>query len=360
MRSIIRQILLWSAVSLVLPGCEEKLDLATLPQPVESTIDTSYVEVDPPFPGFPGAEDILIGRDQLLYVADTRANRVVMMNRGGQVLSTRDIMHPRSMSQDTRLDLLVGGEIVVASGDTAGAIFRLKLVSLSADSAHHLEVARMETVWVEIERPRRRFPGLTAFDDNTWLAVRTGPDNSSFIDPDARVLQFSAADRFITPVPSFYTRPGSGITDIYQPTAIASFPSSRDFILTQAVEAVAYGALWMRYEDVPEFQGWLPRFDPANPQDRSVDFIVPYRYLLPEAVAIDPGRRDVFVADAQLDSVFKFTSRGRFKSESFGSVRTAGVMRRPTGLAYFEKMLYVLDSETGNILRYRLSTDVPR
>jgi len=91
-----------------------------------------------------------------------------------------------------------------------------------------------------------------------------------------------------------------------------------------------------------------------------VDFIRPNRYLSPVAVAIDRARRDVFVADASLDSVFKFTSRGTFKAESFGRIRSGGVMRRPAGLAFFEKVLYVLDGESGQILRYRLSSDVPR
>jgi hypothetical protein len=35
-------------------------------------------------------------------------------------------------------------------------------------------------------------------------------------------------------------------------------------------------------------------------------------------------------------------------------------MVRPTGLAFFSTVLYVLDGETGQILRFRLSTDIPR
>ena len=229
-----------------------------------------------------------------------------------------------------------------------------------ADSAHRLEVAPIDTVWSEPARPERRFPGITVFGDNTYLVVRVGPDNSSFVDPDARVLLFDANDRFLTPVPAFNTRAGTGITDINKPTGIASFPGVKDFILTQSSEGVAYGAIWMRYEQSADFDGWLPRFDPANPEQRFVDFIRPNRYELAVSVAIDPARRDVFVADAELDSVVKFNSRGTFKSESFGAVRSAGLMRRPTGLAFFERVLYVLDAERGEILRFRLTTDVPR
>jgi hypothetical protein len=34
-------------------------------------------------------------------------------------------------------------------------------------------------------------------------------------------------------------------------------------------------------------------------------------------------------------------------------------MQRPGGLAFFDKVLYVLDREQGMVLRFRLSGDVP-
>ena len=250
--------------------------------------------------------------------------------------------------------------MLAPNGDTVGAIFRIHLVSASPDSAHRLDRARTDTVWRELAHPTRRFPGLTVLSDNTWLAARTGTDNSSFIDPDARVLLFDSRDAFITPLSAFATGAGSGIVNINFPTAIASFPNTRDFVLAQSSQGVAYGAIWMVYQSNSDFVGWLPRFDPANLLDRAVDFIRPNNYLSPQAVAIDPGRRDVFIADAGLDSVFKYTSRGVFKTESFGRVRSNGLLRRPTGLAFFSSVLYVLDGEEGIIFRFRLSTDVPR
>jgi len=351
---------LFTVVLFLLAGCQETLDLGTLPQQPEGAIDTSYVSLSPSFPGFVGAEDIHVGYDQLIYVADTRANRIVMMNRAGQFMSARTMLHPRAVAQDTRLDLLIGAEVVAVNNDTVAAIIRVHLVSSNPDSAHRLEVARLDTVWLERAKPARRFPGVAVFGDNQYLAVRTGPDNGSFIDPDARVLVFDSKDRFLTPLPALTTRSGSGISDINKPTSIASVPGVKDFVLGQSSEGVSYGALWMRYEKSSDFEGWLPKFDPANPVDRNVDFIRPNRYVLPEAVAVDRVRRDVFVADATLDSVFKFNSRGAFRQESFGFVRSGGVMRRPTGLAYFEKVLYVLDGYRGEILRYRLTSDVPR
>ena len=149
-------------------GCDSPMDIGTASQQPTSIIDTAYVAIDPPFGGFSQPEGMLLGRDQLLYVADTRANRIVMLNRAGGVLSIRTMLHPVSLSQDTRLDLLVGGELLAANGDTVGAIFRLHLVSASADSAHRLDKAPIDTVWRELAHPRRRIPGIAVLPDNSY------------------------------------------------------------------------------------------------------------------------------------------------------------------------------------------------
>jgi hypothetical protein len=338
-------------------ACQEKPPLVE-PLP-DVAVDTAYVQITPPFSGFTNPQDVIIGNDQLLYVADTygeESGRIVMLNRAGQVLSTRRMLRPVSIAQDSRLDLLVGGQIIAVNGDSVGALFRIHLRL----AEHHLEQARMDTVWRELARPARRFPGIAVFANNGYLVVRDGPDNSSVVDPDARVLEFDGNDRFVSPVPALATRGGgNSITDIFHPTAIVLFQGSRDFVLTQAMEQVAYGSIWMNYQSTSEFEGWLPRFDPARTQDRGIDFIRA-RYVRPEAVAIDRTRRDIFVADAALDSVFKFNSRGTFKVESFGRFKTGGALQRPTGLTYFERVLYVLDGERGELLRFRLTTDIIR
>lgn len=343
-------------------GCEKPFDLSTLPDPRSSVLigDTSYVELAPPIEGFNGPSGLVMGKDQLLYVADTRNNRIVMLNEAGQTMSQRTILQPIAIGMDFRLDLIIGCVILTPGGDSAGAVIRVRLTS----TGHNLATAPVDTIWKEVAKPRRRFVGILALPNNDILAVRRGPDNSSFVDPDGRVLRFSAArgdsvrSAFLTPLGDLTTRAGSGITDINYPTGIGGFPNTNDFVITQSSDGVAYGAVWMRYQSDANFEGWLPRYDPADPIDRSVDFVRPNRFAEARGVVIDPRRRDIFIVDAALDSVVKFDSRGRFRRESFGIDRTGGRMVRPVAAAFFDRTLYILDQSGGRILRFRLSTDL--
>ncbi len=317
------------------------------------TGDTTYLEITPPFTGFNGPTALIIGNDNLMYVADYRSNRIVMMNLAGTILGERDVLQPSAIAQDMRLDLLIGGVIVKANGDSVGAVFRVHLVQAS----HQFASARMDTIWKEDAHPQRRFVGIAAMPDNEFLLARTGPDNSSFIDPDTRIMRFSATNQYITPVTDFSTGTGTGITYINRLTGLGPFPNSHDIVVLQSAEGVAYGAIWMVYKNASDFEGWLPKFDPSDVTQASVDFVKPYRFVAPTGVAMDNKRLDVFIADPAQDSVFKFNSKGAFRAESFGAFSTNGQMLRPTGLAFFDKTLYVSDAEANCIFRFKLSSD---
>ena len=163
------------------------------------------------------------------------------MNAAGGILGSCQIDQPLSLAQDFRLDLLVGGT-VMKNGNQVGAIFRIHLVQ----ALHNLDSAKIDTVWRESSYPNRRFVGLTALPDNTYLAARTGPDNSSPIDPDTRVMEFSTSDKYITPITDLTTGTGTGINFINQITGITSIPNTHDFHRIQHSIGVAYGAIYMQ------------------------------------------------------------------------------------------------------------------
>jgi hypothetical protein len=307
----------------------------------------------------------------------------VQMTESGVILEMRGIINPIALAQDLRLDLLVSGLIYSSViKDSVPAIFRVHLY----ESQHHLAVARIDTVYKESTRPNRRFTGIAMMTNNNYLVTRNGPDNSSFIDPDTRLLRFTAQtrkdttkdgdgniisikdtiiDKYITPVADLATRQGQGLTDILHPTGIATFPNSNEFILTQSSTGgtMIYGALWMVYYNTPTFEGWLPKFDVRKPEEKNRDFIKPNRFVEAAATTVDGSRMDIFVIDTEQDSLVKFDRRGNYKPESFGKSYLATLgspsLNHPKGVAYKvgAKTLYITDSGNNRIRRFRLSTD---
>lgn len=395
MTSLIFHILFLSLLGLLfLGGCDERFDLAQLPDPGQAVTlgDTNYVEIYPPWVGFDSPQALLVGSDQLIYVADYARNEVLMMDAGGTVVGRAAVLHPTCLAQNSKLDLYVGGETVAPNGiDTIGAIYRIYVVRFDTsyvsniDTAvngstgdtlitvtrrdtsyfanHSFDAAVKRVVWQEPARPSRRFTGVGIIPGNGYLVSRTGPDNSSFVDPDSRVLLFNSADILETPVGDLVTRPsgGTAVTDIRNLTGILIFPSSRDFILTQTSDGIAYGAVWMVYQSTADFQGWLPKYDPTRADQRGVDFILPNRYQNAVAAAFDRRRREIFILDTELDSVVKFNRNGQFRSESFGRAKSgSGLLpglRNPRGIAFSNDCtLYIADTGNKLIRRFRLST----
>ena len=376
---------------LILSGCEKRFDTSVLPNPksVVNPGDTTYVEVFPPWGGFDDPRAIIVGRDQLIYVADYGRNEVVMLDAGGARLGSISVPHPISLAQNSKLDLYVGGEAIAPNGvDTLGAIYRIFLVRFDTTyvagydtvirfgdttivpvlrdtsffNDHKIEAARSKIAWKEASRPHRRYVGIGILPDNGFLAARVGPDNSSFVDPDCRVLLFNRGDTLITPLGDLITRPsgGTAITDIRTLTGIMVFPSTRNFILTQTTDGVVYGAIFMLYLKNKDFEGWLPAFDPGNIDTRNADFIRPYRYQNAVAATFDPRRQDVFILDAGLDSVSKFNIRGQFRQESFGKFLTSQSgfpgLNHPMGIAFSNDCtLYISDTGNKVIRRFKLS-----
>jgi hypothetical protein len=382
------------ALLLVLSGCDDRFDLSQLPDPGAPVAlgDTNYVEIYPPWVGFESPQALLVGNDQLIYVADYERNEVAMMDAGGNVVGRTTIPHPVCLAQNSKLDLYVGGEVVAPNGtDTIGAIYRIYLVRFDTTYVSHIDTAingstgdtvvtvtRRDTsffanhsfdlaakrvVWQEPARPDRRYTGIGIIPGNGYVVTRTGPDNSSFVDPDSRVLLFTDNDILETPIGDLVTRAsgGTAITDIRNLTGIMTFPASRDFILTQNSDGVAYGAVWMTYQSSADFQGWLPKYDPSRADQRGVDFILPNRYENAVAVAFDRRRREIFVVDAALDSVIKFNRNGQFRTESFGRAKSGSDLlpgiRNPRGVAFSNDCtLYIADTGNKLIRRFRLST----
>ena len=394
-------VILFVSALAFMSGCERRLDIDPFiiaNQQGTGTIgDTSYIEVYPPWGGFGSPRAIMVGNDQLIYVADYDNNEVVVMDAGGTVLNRVGIPHPMALAQNTKLDLYVCGEAIAPNGtDTIGAIYHIyavrfdttyisridtiigslgdtTIVRTRRDTSyfynHDLANAHKKIVWREAGRPNRRLVGMGIFSGskgsirfNDFLVARIGPDNTSFVDPDCRVLRFNSGDTLITPVADLITRPsgGTGITDIRNLTGIMVYPGVWDFVVTQSSDNVAFGAIPMTFSLTKDFEGWLPTYDPSNPSQIGTDLIRQYRFQNAVAATYDRRRRELFILDSELDSVVKFNQKGQFRPESFGRSLTGSnnfpALNHPMGISFSNDCtLYIADTGNKVIRRFKLS-----
>jgi sugar lactone lactonase YvrE len=83
--------------------------------------------------------------------------------------------------------------------------------------------------------------------------------------------------------------------------------------------------------------------------------MLPNNFDQPEGAAID-NADNIYVADAAKDSIYKYNSFGQLLIK-FGGEGDF-VFNSPSAVAFFDKTLYVADTDNNRILRYILSTDL--
>ncbi len=320
--------------------------------------DTVYVQLSPSWEGFNNPQDIYIGKEPFIYVADTDNNRIVMMNLAGQILSTRTIKKPTSITQDFKLNLIVCAEFDTLVGSeirTFSAVYKLNLVA-SNHQLNDAPIIRLLPRAVDLNFPSRKYTGVTAFFNNMFYVARQGPSNSSIFDPDNSILIFipksllggDEGDTLYGRVPNIDPI-SSGLVSANQISSMASLNKNNiDFIATLTGNN-SFKAQWFHYQVTAIDERYVSQFVPQD----GTGFVIPNRFSQPEGSWVD-NAGNIYIADAGKDSVFKFDVFGE-ELQSFGG---AQVFNSPHAVAFFDRTLYVADTGNNRILRFILSTDL--
>ena len=86
--------------------------------------------------------------------------------------------------------------------------------------------------------------------------------------------------------------------------------------------------------------------------------IVVTKFGAPGAVAQD-AFSNLYIIDALRNHLYKFNTSGRLLVESFGTFGSGdSQFNSPMGVAHFNKVLYISDTQNNRILRFKLSTDL--
>ncbi|MEP7145380.1 MAG: hypothetical protein ABI792_00070 [bacterium] len=349
-----------SLLTILIYSCSDKTDLAQFPitngggNPVVS--ETTYVQQSPTWNQFnqPGA--VLIGREPLVYVSDTKNNKVVQMDLAGVEIGSIQVKNPGALAQDYNFDLLLIGDSVLSiTFDTISVLYRIKTAEAGGvlSNASLLPMIGSDFA-TPLSSRKRRFTGVGVFADNSYIVTRIGPDNLSSIDPDNAILKIAGRN----PPPSSvnvlsgFQVTGNGVYSIEKLSGITTFNNDlTDFIVIRNTSSFGFKVEWFLYDNLKGT--YNPKF---IPEDNVA--ILNKQLGSPAGITTDPAR-NVYVVDNTKDSLYKYTSAGIYKRESFGGTGAgANQLRNPKGVSFFNRVLYIADTGNNRIVRYKLSTDL--
>ncbi|MCF8267376.1 MAG: hypothetical protein K9I69_04775 [Ignavibacteriales bacterium] len=320
--------------------------------------DTLYIQQFPQWKGFSNPKDMLVGKDNFIYVADTDNNRIVMLDVAGNILGTLIVKHPTVIDQDFRLNLIICAEfdtLISGSTVTFDAVYKVDLVAVSHDINAASLTKVLPATSFDLLRPDRQYKGISVFYDNSYFIARTGPSNSNNIDPDNSILEFinkkradgTRYDSLSRRLPLFEPL-GTGLLSANGINALVALKSStKDFIMGLTGNN-SFKVQWMQFISTSEFSGYVSKLDAFDSELMKIN-----KFKEPSDLTFD-NNGNLFVTDTEKDSVYKFNQFGD-ELESFGGIE---LFENPEGVAFFDKTLYVLDSKNGKILRFILSTEL--
>jgi hypothetical protein len=375
-----------------------------------------YAPVLPFWTGFNAPNDVHVGFDEFVYVTDE--NGLWILDRAD--LSPRDSITfngATAVTQDRLLNVYIAARIdtVIESIDpnytwNLPAVFKIKNLngagpltfvdtlifpfddaSLSTSAAQN---ARLNTS-SSINYEQVQITGLTTLADNTLYLTRRGPfrETSQVAAPDNTVLEFQRIVkdgqvtskmrnvrqiRTLNPtIPSLRSGIGmSSIASFVAPPQRDTFTDDRSFLITQAGAGdIPFRVLWINAVETVDglvFQQNSQLL--VQDTSRADGFMYePNKFELPSDVAYG-GDDDsfIFVVDASLNMLFQFQSNGvegvpppagsenqvRQVRVSFGGFGPGPKQFiEPSGVAYFNRVVYVADKGNNRISRFKLTSD---
>lgn len=354
-----------------------------------------YVPVLPIWKNIPNPVDVLVGYDNMVYVCDD--NGLDIFDLKGTLQRNIPILNATDVCQDRRLHTFVVGrinKIVNGNSYNLACMYHIMNASTSGtplmiDTLIHpfCDVSRNNSAFRGIQDEQVQFTGVTSFADNSIAISRSGPANdlSSVARPDNTILFFDSKgvntnySNGLNPLTSSL-KSELGISSIVSfaapPQSTNGISTSQDFLITQTDAAAEYKVLWIKQIVDPDNgnsyaeNSSLINFD-FSKADRFL--YTQKRFTNPSDVFAAPDFSGyIFVVDATTDSLYQFTRKGfegvnappNFSSSkqiiaSFGGSGSGPFnFNQPSGVCYFNKIIYVADKGNNRICRFKLSSDV--
>ncbi len=154
--------------------------------------------------------DIYVGADNFIYVCNTGADEIVMMDIGGTIQGTfQGIPHPEAISQNDSLQLLVVNK--------TNKVYKIDMLAAN----HNITNAPMEVVFEQASEPTRQFTGISVHDGfEYYVTVVDVADSSTNYLQFSFIYDFFGNDNFKGWLPLYVN--GPGLYSAIVPTSIVS------------------------------------------------------------------------------------------------------------------------------------------
>ncbi|HCD52224.1 MAG TPA: hypothetical protein DEQ34_07245 [Balneolaceae bacterium] len=238
--------------------------------------------------------------------------------------------------------------------------------------------------------------GVTVLADNSIYVTRRGPftETSNVAAPDNTVLEFQRqrvdgvlTDKMINvrqirtlnpTIPSLRSGVGiSAITSFISPPQRDIFSDDRSFIITQAQQNkdIPFRVLWINAVETVDGLVFQQNSDLLKQDTTQADGFLYEAYKFENPVDVTFGGDDdafIFVVDAAQHKLYQFQLNGQEGVPppagvedqtkqivvSFGGFGAdSKQFNTPSGVAYFDKVLYVADTGNNRISRFKLTSD---
>lgn len=353
-----RKYILILGLFIILSGCGRKIKLPTnLPELGGGALDTTYVPIAPVWTtagGIPFShpQDVHVGFDGYIYIADTDNDRIVKLDQSGNFIHQYEgVKHPSSVSQDRLFRLLAtGGNTIYKKGAQDEDFLSIYTAPDVYDTVPIVITDTTDTGIVFIDTFR--------VDTSATIYEGIAPNPlpfSGYAEYYACDFTRSEITRFLFYEPDSVNNLGPIIPMGYDlgktfyPLGIFTYltPTWFNLIFCQ----------FLSYYSVQLLDG--KDFSPIIPSTGRPEIYWQGTFGQAEDVVVDEYG-NIFVVDTEKNSVLKFSENG-VKILSFGS-QGAGAkeFQNPKGIAYSNKIVYVADTGNSRILRFMLSNDIPK
>ena len=372
--------------------------------------NVGYVPVQPYFKessagAFDAPTDVYVGFDGFVYVTDARGLHV--LNRAGQpqaslaTVGGQPLREPGCVVQDRRLHVYVCAlrdTTVEGTKWTLPVVYRISGVSTGAPEMEDIiwqpfddlnrAVIRRNPI---TEDTQARFVGVGVRPDNSVYVARRGPLAANVPQPYNGILGYDASGANTGQIIQVSGRRASLLsafnpTDVLttvQPPQRQTFPNSADFFVAQSplesgdarpgTAPLANAVVSIRVSETPDGVTYGPDVSRLGASQTARGLYTVNRFLNPSDLAFSAdGTNYLFVLDSGKDSLFVFNNAGiEGVAPPPGSRDSAPVrvsfggsgdgplsFKRPQGVAYFGRTVYVADTGNNRIARFRLNTDL--